>query len=126
MSFDFKKLFMYSIFIYKIGTYIFKHCRNFLQIVNGADTKYYITNESKDFYPIIKLPDDLSCDQCILQVGLFINFSFLIHIHNYKVKSILFFSSGPTSQETVGDVIQSQNFVEMELEIKKILELVQI
>ena len=48
---------------------IFKHCRNFLQIVNGDDTKYYITDESKDFYPIIKLPDGLSCDQCILQVG---------------------------------------------------------
>ena len=102
---------------------IHTHFRNFLQIVNGDDTKYYITDESKDFYPIIKLPDDLSCDQCILQVGLFL-FSFLIQ--NYKVKSILFFSSGPTSQETVGDVIQSQNFVEMELEIKKILELVQI
>ena len=40
--------------------------------MNGDGTKYYLnSNESKDYYPIIKLPDGLSCDQCTLQVYIF-------------------------------------------------------
>ena len=45
-------------------------------MVNGDGTKYYLnSNESKDYYPIIKLPDGLSCDQCTLQVSTYLQFS---------------------------------------------------
>ena len=41
-------------------------------MVNGDGTKYYLNSmESKDYYPIIKLPDGLSCDQCTLQVPIY-------------------------------------------------------
>ena len=48
-------------------------------MVNGDGTKYYMNSgESKDYYPIVKLPDGLSCDQCTLQVGTY------LQLHFYK------------------------------------------
>ena len=50
-----------------IHSLLFFH-RNLLQVVNGQGTKYYIGSKNKNYYPIVKFPDGLSCDQCILQV----------------------------------------------------------
>jgi len=40
---------------------------NVLEVVNGDGKKFPIGSESKNYYPKIKLPDGLTCSQCILQ-----------------------------------------------------------
>ena len=47
--------------------------RNLLQVVNGDDTKFYVGKGNKNFYPIVKLPSGITCQQCILQVCIFCN-----------------------------------------------------
>jgi len=40
---------------------------NQLEVVNGEGNKFYIGTQNKNYYPIIKLPNGLTCSQCILQ-----------------------------------------------------------
>jgi len=40
---------------------------NLLEVVNGDGNKFMIGVGNKNYYPIIKLPNGLTCSQCILQ-----------------------------------------------------------
>lgn len=40
--------------------------QHLLQLHDGS-TKFYIGTESKEYYPIVKLPDNITCENCVLQ-----------------------------------------------------------
>lgn len=45
-----------------------QECLNQIQLqFHDGSTKFYIEPESKDYYPIIKLPSGLTCEHCVLQ-----------------------------------------------------------
>ena len=44
-------------------------CRNILKLAGSDSTKYYITDEVRDFVVNLQLPDDLECEHCVFQVS---------------------------------------------------------
>ena len=48
---------------------ILDYFRNILKLVGSDTTKYYITDEVRDFIVNLQLPEDLECEHCVFQVG---------------------------------------------------------